>query len=98
MRQFHAERRHHTHVRAALLWDLNASINELLPEGSRRNTEVRVTAETSLMLSLILRGSLAGEAPTEQETHAMLLEFQPKFLDFAIRRAPPVRPTSATAG
>ena len=92
MQQFHDAKRKYLDVRAALLWDLDASINEqLVAEGSpMRNDRLRVTAESAMLLSMILRLSMLPERgpPNEQLAEEMLTGFRSRFMDFVVRKVP----------
>lgn len=96
MQEFHDAKRKYLDVRAALLWDLNASIDEqLVAEGSSpRNDVLRPTAESAMLLSTILRLSMLPEAgpPNEQLAEEMLAAFRPRFLDFVVHKTP--KPTA----
>jgi hypothetical protein len=92
MQEFHDAKRKYLDVRAALLWDLNASINEqLVAEGSpMRNDVLRPTAESAMLLSAILRLSMLPERgpPNERLAEEMLVTFRPRFMDFVVRQVP----------
>jgi len=91
MQEFHDTNRRHLDVRAALLWDLNASINEQLAEEGAPpgNTDLGDETTRAMMLTLILRQSMvAGAAPDEVTAVGMLERFRPRFIEFITQNIP----------
>jgi hypothetical protein len=88
MQQFHDEKRKWLDVRAALVWDFQQSVNELVVAkgGSPQTTTVDVTGGMVIALSGILRLSVNenAEIPSEPSLLESLSRFRDQFLDFLV--------------
>lgn len=91
MQAFKEQGREWLELRAALIWDMQRSINEELKLGGRQtlNDEVVITPAMAMLLDLIFRLSAQPEAlphlcrPTE-EMEANLQMFRDAYLDFIV--------------
>ena len=93
MQQFHDEDRRWRDVRAALVWDLQLALNEMLRGlGTEpRLTEIVVTPDMAVMLSTIMRLSMRPDAlatvlPTEVALLEALSVFRDRYLDFVLTK------------
>lgn len=90
--QFFDERRQWTDLRAALVWDMNASVNERLRALGRepqiRHHEVHVGMAIALhsILRLSIRGEMHGLIPDEKTLFETLQTFQGRFIEFLEKR------------